>query len=38
MKFEFNLSKLRFNILVGLQYEWPWLKDQRSTFTFGTYL
>ena len=32
------LRKLRFNILMGLQYEWPWLKGQRSTLTFGTYL
>ena len=23
---------------MGLQYELPWLKDQRSTLTFETYL
>ena len=26
-----------FNILMGLQYERPWLKGQRSSLTFGTY-
>ena len=26
------------NILMGLQSKRPWLKDQRSTMTFGTYL
>ena len=39
MKFEFNwangfLRKLCFNILMGLQYERPKLKDQRATLTF----
>ena len=29
------LRKLCFDILMGLQYEWPWLKGQRSTLTFG---
>ena len=43
MKFEFNWAnglwkKLRFNILIGPQYERPWLKGQRSTLTFETYL
>ena len=37
MKFEFNwanwfVRKLCFNILMGLQYERPKLKGQRSTF------
>ena len=32
------LSKLLFNVLIGLQYERPWLKGQRSTLTFETYL
>ena len=30
------LRKLCFNMLVGLQYEWPWLKGQRSTLTLET--
>ena len=39
MKFEFNwtdgfVRKLCFNILMGLQYERPKLKGQRSTLTF----
>ena len=42
MKFEFNwtdgLRENCFNILMGLQYERPKLKGQRSTLTFGTYL
>ena len=42
MKFEFNLAngfvrKLCFNTLMGLQYERPMMKGQRSTLTFGTY-
>ena len=32
------LRKLCFNILMGLQYERPWLKGQRPALTFGTYL
>ena len=28
--------EIYFNSLLGLQYERPWLKDQRSTLTFGT--
>ena len=32
------VRKLCCNILMGLQYERPKLKDQRSTLTFGTYL
>ena len=32
------VRKLCFNILMGLQYEWPKLKGQRSTLTFWTYL
>ena len=32
------VRKLCFNILMGPQYEWPWLKGQRSTLTFETYL
>ena len=32
------LRKLCFNVLMGLEYERPWLKDQRSTLTFDTYL
>ena len=31
-------EKTMFNTLIGLQYEWPWLKGQMSTLTFGTYL
>ena len=43
MKIEFNWAngyreKLCFNILMGLQYNRPKLKGQRSTLTFGTYL
>ena len=40
MKFEFNwlLRKLSFNVLMGLQYERPWLERKRSTLTFETYL
>ena len=42
MKFEFNwvngLRKLGFNKLIGPLYERPWLKGQRSTLTFETYL
>ena len=40
MKFELNWAnrKLCFNILMGPQYERPWLKGQRSTLTFETYL
>ena len=34
MKFEFILRKLRLNKLMGLQYEQPWLKGQRSVGTF----
>ena len=40
MKFEFNCAnglrepKTMFNILMGLQYERPKLKGQRSTLTF----
>ena len=41
MKFDFNWPsgsrKLCFNLLMGLQYEQPWLKGQRSTLTFETY-
>ena len=29
MKFEFNLRKLSFNILIGPQYERPWLKGTK---------
>ena len=29
------LRKLCFDILMGLLYEWPWLKGQMSTSTFG---
>ena len=40
MKFEFNWpSEFRencFNILMGLQYERPWPKDQRLTLAFGS--
>ena len=32
------VRKLCFNILMGLKYERPWLKGQRSTLTFETYL
>ena len=32
------VKKLCFNILMGRQYERPWLKGQRSTLTFETYL
>ena len=32
------VRKLCFNILMGLQHEQPWLKGQRSTVTFETYL
>ena len=32
------VRKLCFNILMGLQYEQPKLKGQRSTLTFGPYL
>ena len=32
------VRKLCFNILMGLQYERPKLKGQRSALTFGTYL
>ena len=32
------VRKLCFNILMGPQYERPWLKGQRSTLTFETYL
>ena len=32
------LRKLCFNILTGLQYEWPKVKGQRLTLNFGTYL
>ena len=32
------VKKLCFNILMGPQYERPWVKGQRSTLTFGTYL
>ena len=43
MKFDFPLAswflrKLCLNMLMGLQYEQPWLKNQRSTLTFETYL
>ena len=43
MKFGFNwpsdfLEKLYFNMLMGLQYERPWLKGQRSTLTFESNL
>ena len=43
MKFEFNwlsgfLRILYFYMLMGLQYERPWLIGQRSTLTFETYL
>ena len=40
MKFDFKLfvRKLCFNMLMGLQYERPWLKVQMSTLTFETYL
>ena len=42
MKFEFMWPNVFLenclNILMGLQYEGPWLKDQRSILTFGTYL
>ena len=39
MKFELNqANRLCFNILMGPQYERPWLKGQRSTLTFETYL
>ena len=43
MKFELNwangfVRKLCFYILMGPQYERPWLKGQRSTLTFETYL
>ena len=27
-----------FNILMEFQYERPWLKGQKSTLAFGTYL
>ena len=37
MKFEFNWAN-GFNILIGPQYEQPWLQGQRSTLTFETYL
>ena len=32
------LRKLCFNMLMVLEYERPWLKGQRSTLTFDTYL
>ena len=32
------LRKICFNMLMGLQYKRPWLKGQRSTLTFETYL
>ena len=32
------VRKLCVNILMGPQYERPWLKGQRSTLTFETYL
>ena len=32
------VRKLCFNILMGPQYERPWLQGQRSTMTFETYL
>ena len=44
MKFEFNLANglrekiVLFNILMGLQYERPKLKGQRSILTFRTCL
>ena len=43
MKFEFNLGqwfvrKLCFNILMRPQNKQPWVKGQRSTLTYGTYL
>ena len=42
MKFEINWPNgflvNCFNILKGIRYERPWLKDQRLTWTFGTYL
>ena len=31
-------EKTMLNILMGPQYERPWLKGQRSTLTFETYL
>ena len=42
MKFEFNwlsgfLENYAFNMKMGLQYERPWLIDQRSTLTFVAY-
>ena len=41
VKFEFNLwflRKVRLDIFIGLQYERPWLKGQRTILTFATYL
>ena len=39
MKFDFHWpSGSEKNMLMGLQYERPWLKGQRSTLTFETYL
>ena len=38
MKFEPNWANGLSNILMGPQYERPWLKGQRSTMTFETYL
>ena len=42
MKFGFNWQsgfwENCFDILMGIQYERPWLKGQRSTLTFETYL
>ena len=32
------MRKLCFNILMGPQYERPWLKGQRSTLTFETFI
>ena len=32
------LRKQCFKMLIGLQYEQPWLKGQRSILTIGSYL
>ena len=35
---QWSVKKLCFDILMGVQYEEPWLNGKRSTLTYETYL